>query len=69
MGGAQPLAVKMANGVFIGCDVDQNRIQKRIDSKYLDEYYGTDYDKALEELLKQKEKERGCVYRCFRKCL
>ena len=23
MGGAQPLAVKMANGVFIGCDVEE----------------------------------------------
>jgi urocanate hydratase len=47
MGGAQPLAVKMANGVFIGCDVDEKRIQKRIETKYLDEFYGRDYDKAL----------------------
>ncbi|MCB9060569.1 MAG: urocanate hydratase [Halobacteriovoraceae bacterium] len=36
MGGAQPLAVKMANGVFIGCDVDIERIKKRLKSKYID---------------------------------
>ncbi len=36
MGGAQPLAVKMAGGVFLGCDVDPKRIQKRLDSKYAD---------------------------------
>lgn len=36
MGGAQPLAVKMADGVFVGADVDQSRIQKRLDSKYID---------------------------------
>jgi urocanate hydratase len=28
MGGAQPLAVKMAEGVFLGCDVDKSRIEK-----------------------------------------
>ena len=47
MGGAQPLAVKMANGVFLGCDVDEKRIQKRLDTNYLDEYYDRDFDKAL----------------------
>lgn len=36
MGGAQPLAVKIAGGVFIGCDVSVTSIQKRLDSKYLD---------------------------------
>jgi urocanate hydratase len=36
MGGAQPLAATMAGGVFLGADVDVNRIQKRIDSKYID---------------------------------
>ena len=36
MGGAQPLAVKIAGGVFVGCDVSESRIQKRLDSKYLD---------------------------------
>ena len=37
MGGAQPLAVKMASGVFIGADVDLKRLKKRIKTQYLDE--------------------------------
>ena len=36
MGGAQPLAAKIAGGVFLGADVDGERVQKRLDSKYLD---------------------------------
>ncbi|MBW4081445.1 urocanate hydratase [Paenibacillus sp. S150] len=36
MGGAQPLAVTMNEGVFIGIDVDRTRIEKRIRSKYCD---------------------------------
>ncbi|MBK23857.1 MAG: urocanate hydratase [Halobacteriovorax sp.] len=36
MGGAQPLAVKMAGGVFIGCDIDESRIDKRLKTNYLD---------------------------------
>ncbi|MCB0308499.1 MAG: urocanate hydratase [Bdellovibrionales bacterium] len=36
MGGAQPLAVTMNEGVFLGVDVDEARIQKRIDTNYLD---------------------------------
>ncbi|MDB4999040.1 MAG: urocanate hydratase [Mucilaginibacter sp.] len=36
MGGAQPLAATMAGAVFLGADVDITRIQKRLDSKYID---------------------------------
>ncbi|TMU84070.1 urocanate hydratase [Bacillus sp. BHET2] len=36
MGGAQPLAVTMNGGVVITVDVDPERIQKRIDTKYCD---------------------------------
>ncbi|AWO00413.1 urocanate hydratase [Chitinophaga alhagiae] len=36
MGGAQPLAATMAGAVFLGADVDPARIQKRIDTKYID---------------------------------
>ncbi|WP_184548885.1 urocanate hydratase [Mucilaginibacter sp. FT3.2] len=36
MGGAQPLAATMAGGVFLGADVDASRIQKRLDSQYID---------------------------------
>ena len=36
MGGAQPLAATMANGVFLGCDVDSHRLQRRLETGYLD---------------------------------
>ncbi|XOQ13134.1 MAG: urocanate hydratase [Shouchella clausii] len=36
MGGAQPLAVTMANGVAICVDVDRSRVDKRIETNYLD---------------------------------
>ncbi len=36
MGGAQPLAVTMNGGVVIGIDVDEERIQRRIDTRYCD---------------------------------
>jgi len=36
MGGAQPLAVKMAGGVSINIEIDPWRIQRRLETKYLD---------------------------------
>ena len=36
MGGAQPLAVKLAGGVSICVEIDSARIQRRIDTRYLD---------------------------------
>tara|TARA_B100000401_G_scaffold125206_1_gene82113 strand:- start:4587 stop:6236 length:1650 start_codon:yes stop_codon:yes gene_type:complete len=36
MGGAQPLAVKMNNGIAICIEVDPSRINRRIETKYLD---------------------------------
>jgi len=36
MGGAQPLSVTMNNGVTICVEIDPQRIQRRIDTKYLD---------------------------------
>ena len=37
MGGAQPLAVTMNGGVFLGIDVDPTRIARRARTRYLDE--------------------------------
>ncbi|RSL19188.1 urocanate hydratase [Edaphobacter aggregans] len=37
MGGAQPLAVKLAGGVSICVEADQSRIERRIATRYLDE--------------------------------
>src|SRR5690606_3003500 len=53
MGGAQPLAVKMAEGVCLCCDVAKWRIQKRLDSNYLDEL-ASDFDSAIDRALKAK---------------
>jgi len=47
MGGAQPLAATMNGAAFLGIDVDKSRIQKRIDTGYIDKM--TD---NLEEALK-----------------
>lgn len=46
MGGAQPLAATMAGAVFLGADVDVTRIQKRIDSKYIDKLTHS-YEEAI----------------------
>ncbi|HJU83136.1 MAG TPA: urocanate hydratase [Holophagaceae bacterium] len=46
MGGAQPLAVTMNGGVCLAIEVDPTRIQKRIDTRYLDEWTN-DLDTAL----------------------
>jgi urocanate hydratase len=56
MGGAQPLAATMAGGVFLGVDVDASRVQRRLETRYLDEL-APDLDAALrrvDELRKTK---------------
>src|SRR5690606_3426567 len=55
MGGAQPLAVKMAEGVCLCCDVDKSRIEKRLKSKYLD-VLANSFEEAFELAMKAKEK-------------
>jgi len=54
MGGAQPLAVKIAKGVFLGCDVNESRIQKRIETGYVDTL-AADYDEAIELALEAQK--------------
>ncbi|MGB2908914.1 MAG: urocanate hydratase [Candidatus Aminicenantaceae bacterium] len=46
MGGAQPLAVTMNEGVAIVVEVDPDRIQRRLDTRYVDTMV-TDLDEAL----------------------
>jgi urocanate hydratase len=46
MGGAQPLAVKLAGGVSICVEVDATRIQRRLDTRYLDKATGS-LDEAI----------------------
>lgn len=47
MGGAQPLAVSMCDGVSLIAEVEEWRIDKRIETKYLDVKY-TDIDAAID---------------------
>ena len=37
MGGAQPLAATMAGAAFLGIEIDPHRVQRRLDTRYLDE--------------------------------
>ena len=55
MGGAQPLAATLAGATFLGVDVDPARIQKRLDTKYLDKMTHS-YDEAKKWALDAKEK-------------
>jgi len=55
MGGAQPLAATMNGAAFLGIDVDKKRIQKRIDTGYVD-VLSEDLDEALKLVLEAKEK-------------
>ena len=56
MGGAQPLAITMNEGVALVAEVEEWRIDKRIETKYLDEKY-TDIDAAIDAALKYKAED------------
>ena len=53
MGGAQPLAITMNEGVALIAEVEEWRIDKRIQTRYLDEKYTT-IDHAIDQALKYK---------------
>lgn len=57
MGGAQPLAVTMNDGVVICVDVDASRLQRRVDHRYLDTWTDN-VEEALEIALKAKAEKR-----------
>jgi urocanate hydratase len=48
MGGAQPLAATMNDGVMLAIDVDRDRIRRRIETRYLD-VVSEDLDDALRQ--------------------
>ncbi|HQV05459.1 MAG TPA: urocanate hydratase [Chitinophagaceae bacterium] len=54
MGGAQPLAITMNEGVALVAEVEEWRIDKRIETKYLDEKY-TDIDEAIDKAISYKK--------------
>jgi urocanate hydratase len=58
MGGAQPLAITMNEGVALIAEVEEWRIDKRIETRYLDEKY-TNIDEAIDAALKYKSAGKG----------
>src|SRR6187551_1243973 len=58
MGGAQPLAATMNGAAFLGVDVDESRIRRRVDTGYCDRLE-TDLDRALGLVLDAKAKQQA----------
>ncbi|MEJ7634998.1 urocanate hydratase [Aeromicrobium sp.] len=58
MGGAQPLAVTMNDGVALVVDVDETRLERRVKHGYLDEYW-TDLDEAVDRAVTAKDEGRA----------
>ncbi|MCU1570424.1 MAG: urocanate hydratase [Naasia sp.] len=57
MGGAQPLAVTMNDGVVLIVDVDEARLRRRVEHGYLDEMTA-DLDAAVERVLAAKAERK-----------
>src|SRR5690606_14600760 len=57
MGGAQPLAVTLNGGVVIAVEVDRHRIERRIETRYLDTWTA-DLDDALRQAEQAKAGRR-----------
>src|SRR5262249_10589253 len=58
MGGAQPLAATMNGAAFLGVDVDPSRIERRLETKYLDEMTN-DLDAAVTKVANAKRQARA----------
>src|ERR1017187_2131492 len=55
MGGAQPLAINMNEGVCLAAEMEEWRIKKRIETRYLDKWT-SDIDEAIAWSLDAKAK-------------
>lgn len=58
MGGAQPLAITMNEGVALIAEVEEWRIDKRLETKYLDQKE-KDLDRAIDRALEAREQGRA----------
>ncbi|WP_461788756.1 urocanate hydratase [Pedobacter sp.] len=58
MGGAQPLAITMNEGVCLAADVEEWRIKKRLETRYIDEI-AYDIDEAIDKALLYKEEQKA----------
>jgi len=54
MGGAQPLAITMNEGVCLAAEIEEWRVQKRLDTKYIDEKTH-DIDEGIDRALEAKD--------------
>ncbi|MBB2146500.1 urocanate hydratase [Pedobacter sp. LMG 31464] len=58
MGGAQPLAITMNQGVCLAADVEEWRIKKRLETRYIDEI-AYDIDEAIDKALAYKKENKA----------
>ena len=58
MGGAQPLAITMCDGVALCAEVEEWRIDKRLETKYLDAKF-TNIDEAIDRALEAKKNKEA----------
>jgi len=58
MGGAQPLAVTLNEGACLIVDVDESRLRRRVEHRYLDEV-ADNLDDAIDKAVRAKEERRG----------
>ena len=58
MGGAQPLAITMNQGVCLAADVEEWRIKKRLETRYIDEI-AYDIDEAIDKALQYKKENKA----------
>jgi urocanate hydratase len=58
MGGAQPLAITMNNGVCLAADVEEWRIKKRLETRYIDEIE-YDIDLSIDKALQYKKEGKA----------
>ena len=58
MGGAQPLAVTMNQGVCLAAEVDPHRIQRRLETRYVDASY-EDIDAGIDAAIEARDARRA----------
>ena len=58
MGGAQPLAATMNGATFLGADIDPERIEKRLKTKYIDRMTYS-YEEAKKWIVEAKRKKQN----------
>ena len=58
MGGAQPLAATMNGATFLGADIDPERIEKRLKTKYIDRMTYS-YEEAKKWIIEAKQKKEN----------